>query len=180
MVWEVRRGIRNDAAAGGFFTARPLPRRMSDVETRLAAAGHTVPPAPKPAAAYVPWTKSGKTVFVAGQIPTADGKPVRTGKVGREVSLQDAQAVARVCALNAIAVLKEASNGHLDKVRILKTVNFCNVAPGFTDIHIVANGASELFALAFGDKGKHARSSVGVPELPLNVPFEVEVIAELD
>jgi len=153
---------------------------MSDVESRLAKAGHQIPPPPKPAAAYVPWTKVGKTIYVAGQIPTVDGKPVRTGKVGRDVNLQDAQAIARVCALNAISVLKEASGDKLDKVRILKTVNFANCAPGFTDIHLCANGASELFLLAFGDKGKHARSSVGVAELPLNVPFEVEVIAELD
>lgn len=153
---------------------------MSDVEARLAAAGHKLPPAPKPAAAYVPWTRSGKTIYVAGQIPVLDGKPVRTGKVGRELDLQDAQAMARVCALNVVAALKEASGGQLDKVRILKTVNFCNCAPGFTDIHLVANGASELLVLAFGDKGKHARSSVGMAELPLNVPFEVEAIAELE
>ncbi|MCA1818990.1 MAG: RidA family protein [Thermoplasmatota archaeon] len=153
---------------------------MSEVEKRLAAAGHQVPPPPKPAAAYVPWTRSGKTVYVAGQIPVLDGKPVRTGKVGRDVGLQDALAVARVCALNAVAALKDASGGQLDKVRILKTVNFCNCAPGFTDIHLVANGASELFVLAFGEKGKHARSSVGMAELPLDVPFEVEVIAEIE
>jgi enamine deaminase RidA (YjgF/YER057c/UK114 family) len=153
---------------------------MSQVESRLAAAGHTLPPAPKAAAAYIQWTRSGKLLFAAGQIPTRDGKPVKTGHVGREVSLAEAQEMARTCALNAIAVLKEASGGNLDKVRILKTVNFCNCAPGFTDIHLAANGASELFALAFGEKGKHARSSVGMAELPLNVPFEVEVTAELE
>ena len=163
------------------------PGRMSailgtatEVEKRLAAAGHQIPPAPKPQAAYIPWTRTGNTLYVAGQIPTRDGKPVRTGKVGAEVSLADAQAVARVCALNAIAVLKDAVGGKLDKVRILKTVNFVAVAPGFTDVHVVANGASELFALAFGDKGRHARSSVGVAELPFGVPFEVELIAELE
>jgi len=162
------------------MTLRPVPSRMSDVESRLAAAGHKLPPPPKPAAAYVPWTRSGKTIYIAGQIPVVDGKPVRTGKVGRDVNMQDAQAIARVCALNVVAALKEASGGKLDKVRILKTVNFCNCAPGFTDIHLVANGASELLVLAFGEKGRHARSSVGMAELPLNVPFEVEVIAELD
>jgi enamine deaminase RidA (YjgF/YER057c/UK114 family) len=154
--------------------------RMSDVEKRLAAAGHTLPPPAKPAASYVPWTRQGKTIYIAGQIPTVGGKPVRTGKVGRDVNMQDAQGLARICALNAIAALKEASGDKLDKVRILKTVNFAACAPGFTDIHLAANGASELFLLAFGDKGKHARSSVGVAELPLDVPFEVEVIAELD
>ncbi len=105
---------------------------MSQVESRLAAAGHALPPAPKPAAAYVPWTRSGNTIYVAGQIPVRDGKPVVTGHVGAEVSLEKAQETARLCALNAIAVLKEASGGQLDKVRILKTVNFTNAAPGFT------------------------------------------------
>lgn len=156
---------------------------MSHVEDRLKAAGHTVPPPPKPAATYVPWTRAGNTIWVSGQVPLRDGKAIRSGKVssaGGEVSVADAQAIARVCALNAIAVLKEASGDKLDRVRILKTVNFTAAAPGFTDVHVVANGASELFVLAFGEKGKHARSSVGVAELPFNVPFEVEVVAELE
>jgi enamine deaminase RidA (YjgF/YER057c/UK114 family) len=153
---------------------------MSDVEKRLAAAGHTLPPAPKAAAAYIQWTKAGNVVFCAGQIPTRDGKPVMTGKCGRELTLAQAQEMARVCALNAIAVLKEASGGQLDKVRLLRTQNYANCAPGFTDIHLAANGASELFALAFGEKGRHARTSIGMAELPLNVPFEVEVTAVLE
>lgn len=153
---------------------------MSDVEKRLAAAGHALPPAPKAAAAYIQWTRQGNLVFAAGQIPTRDGKPVLTGKCGKELTLAQAQEMARVCALNAIAVLKEASGGQLDKVRILRTVNFANCAPGFTDIHLAANGASELLALAFGDKGKHARTSIGMAELPLNVPFEVEVTAAIE
>jgi enamine deaminase RidA (YjgF/YER057c/UK114 family) len=152
---------------------------MSDVEKRLSAAGHTLPPAPKAAAAYIQHTRAGNLVFVAGQIPTRDGKPVLTGKCGRELTLAQAQEMARVCALNAIAVLKEAS-GNLDKVRILRTQNYANCAPGFTDIHLAANGASELFNLAFGDKGKHARTSIGMAELPLNVPFEVEVTAVIE
>lgn len=153
---------------------------MSDVEKRLAAAGLQVPPAPKPAAAYVPWTRAGQLVFVAGQIPTRDGKPAMAGKVGQQLTLAQAQEMARLCALNAIAALKEASGGQLDRVRILRTQNYCNCAPGFTDIHLAANGASELFLLAFGDKGKHARTSIGMAELPLDVPFEVEVTAVLD
>lgn len=152
---------------------------MSQVEARLQAAGLTVPPPPKPAAAYIPWTRSGNLLFVAGQIPTKDGKPAATGKVGKELTLAQAQEMAKLCALNAIAALKEASGGQLDKVRILRTQNYANCAPGFTDIHLAANGASELFLLAFGDKGKHARTSIGMAELPLNVPFEVEVTAEL-
>ena len=156
---------------------------MSEVEKRLSAAGHTVPAPPKPAATYVPWTRTGNLIHVSGQVPLVDGKPTRTGKVGKgasDVSVADAQAIARQCALNCIAVLKDATGGKLDKVRILKTVNFTATAPGFTDVHVVANGASELFVLAFGEKGKHARSSVGVAELPFNVPFEVELVAELE
>ena len=152
---------------------------MSEVEKRLAAAGHVLPPPPKPAASYIQWTRSGNMVFIAGQIPTRDGKPVMTGHLGKEVTVAQGQEMARICALNAIAVLKDASGGNLDSVRLLKTVNFTNAAPGFTEAHLVANGASELFLLAFGDKGKHARSSIGMGNLPLNVPFEVEVIAEL-
>jgi enamine deaminase RidA (YjgF/YER057c/UK114 family) len=153
---------------------------MSSVESRLSAAGHTLPPAPKAAAAYIQWTKHGNLIIAAGQIPTRDGKPVMTGKCGKELTLAQAQEMARVCALNAIAVLKEASGGNLDKVRILRTQNYANCAPGFTDIHLAANGASELFNMAFGEKGKHARTSIGMAELPLNVPFEVEVTAVLE
>lgn len=152
----------------------------SQVESRLSAAGHALPPPPKPAAAYIPWTRAGNLLFIAGQIPTRDGKPALTGKCGKELTLAQAQEMARLCALNAIAALKEASGGQLDKVRILRTQNYANCAPGFTDIHLAANGASELFVVAFGDKGKHARTSIGMAELPLNVPFEVEVTAILE
>jgi enamine deaminase RidA (YjgF/YER057c/UK114 family) len=157
-----------------------VEQRLSSVESRLSAAGHVLPPAPKAAAAYIQHTKAGNVVFAAGQIPTRDGKPVMTGKCGRELSLEQAKQMAQVCALNAIAVLKEAAGGDLDRVRILRTQNFANCAPGFTDIHLAANGASELFNLAFGEKGKHARTSVGMAELPLNVPFEVEVTAVIE
>ena len=152
----------------------------SQVESRLQAAGHAVPPPHKPAATYVPYTMQGNVVWVSGQVPMRDGKALLTGKVGKDVTMEQAQQMARACALNAIAVLKQASGGQLDRVRILKTVNFVAAAPGFTDVHVVANGASELFLLAFGDRGRHARSSVGVAELPFNVPFECEVVAVLE
>jgi len=152
----------------------------SEVESRLQAAGHQVPPPHKPAATYVPYTLQGNVVWVSGQVPMRDGKALLTGKVGAEVSVAQGQEMARACALNAIAVLKQASGGQLDRVRILKTVNFTASAPGFTDVHVVANGASELFILAFGEKGKHARSSIGVAELPFNVPFECEVVAVIE
>lgn len=153
---------------------------MSEVEKRLAAAGHTLPPPHKPAATYVPYARHGNEIWVSGQVPMRDGKALLTGKLGAGVSVAQGQEMARACALNAIAVLKEASGGKLDRVRILKTVNFTAAAPGFTDVHVVANGASELFILAFGEKGKHARSSVGVAELPFGVPFECELVAELE
>ncbi|MHB8632807.1 MAG: RidA family protein [Thermoplasmatota archaeon] len=153
---------------------------MSQVEERLKAAGHQVPPPHKPAATYVPYTRSGNILHVSGQVPMRDGKALFTGKVGSECTPAQAKAAAQACALNAIAVLKEASGNRLDHVRILKTVNFTAASSGFTDVHVVANGASELFVLAFGEKGRHARSSVGVAELPFNVPFEVEVIAEVE
>ncbi|MEA3189801.1 MAG: hypothetical protein QOD77_383 [Thermoplasmata archaeon] len=154
---------------------------VSQVEARLQAAGHQVPPPHKPAATYVPWTRQGNVIWVSGQVPMRDGKAILAGKVGAGVTVAQGQEMARACALNAIAVLKEASGGQLDKVRILKTVNFTAAAPGFTDVHVVANGASELFILAFGEaKGKHARSSVGVAELPFNVPFECEVVAVVE
>jgi enamine deaminase RidA (YjgF/YER057c/UK114 family) len=152
----------------------------SQVESRLMAAGHQVPPPHKPAATYVPYTRQGNVIWVSGQVPMRDGKALLTGKVGAEVTVAQGQEMARACALNAIAVLKQASDGQLDRVRILKTVNFTASAPGFTDVHVVANGASELFILAFGENGKHARSSIGVAELPFNVPFECEVVAVIE
>lgn len=157
----------------------------SKVERRLAAAGHTVPAAPKAAANYVPWTRAGDTVYVAGQIPVADGKVQATGKVGSggEHSLEEAQAIAALCARNVIGVLKAAATEagrSLDDVRVVRLSGFVNCAPGFTDIHLVTNGASDLIALAFGERGRHARSAVGMAELPLNVPFELEAIAVLE
>lgn len=153
---------------------------MSDVERRLAAAGHAIPASPKPAAAYVHFARHGNLVFTAGQIPSREGKVVATGLVGREHTVEQAKKIAEVAALNVIAALKAAAadaGKTLDDVRLLKTTNFVASAPGFTDQHLVANGASELFMLAFGSM--HARSAVGAPGLPLDVPFEVEAIAEL-
>ena len=153
---------------------------MSEVEKRLAAAGFKVPASPKPAAAYVHFTRHGNLIFTAGQIPSREGQVVATGLVGKDHSIEEAKKIAQVAALNVVAALKAAAidaGKTLDDVRILKTTNFVAAAPGFTDMHLVANGASELFMLAFGSM--HARSAVGAPGLPLNVPFEVEAIAEL-
>lgn len=157
---------------------------MSQVEARLEETGHALPEPPKPAANYVPWTRAGDTVYVAGQIPVVAGEVQATGKVGDggAHSLEEAQAIAALCARNVIAVLKEAAEAagkSLDDVQVVRLSGFVNCAPGFTDIHLVTNGASDLIALAFGDRGVHARSAVGMAELPLDVPFELEAIAVL-
>lgn len=145
---------------------------------RLAELGITLPPVAAPVAAYVPAVVSGSLVYTSGQLPFVDGALLRTGKVGAEVSPEDAAADARQCALNALAALDAAVG--LDSVRaIVKVVGFVCSATGFTGQPGVINGASELFGSVFPASGGHARSAVGVAELPLGAPVEVEVIAEL-
>jgi enamine deaminase RidA (YjgF/YER057c/UK114 family) len=130
-------------------------------------------------AAYVPALRDGNLVFTSGQLPMVDGKLVATGKVGADVSAEDAKGYAATCALNAIAAIK-AELGDLDKVaRVVKVVGFVASDPSFTGQPGVINGASELLAEAFGDKGVHARSAVGVAVLPLDAPVEVEVIVSV-
>jgi enamine deaminase RidA (YjgF/YER057c/UK114 family) len=146
---------------------------------RLAELGLTLPPVAAPVAAYVPAVRSGDFVYTSGQLPTADGKLSAVGKVGGEVSAADASGLARTCALNALAAAASAAGG-LDQIRrIVKVTGFVASAPGFSGQPQVINGASELFIEVFGEDGKHARSAVGVAELPLNAPVEVELIAEV-
>lgn len=148
-------------------------------EQQIQKLGINLPSAPKPLASYVPFVKTGNLVFIAGQIPTKDGKPAFTGKVGKDLTVGQAKDAAALCVHNALAILKEAA-GSLDKVkRIVRVVGHVNCAPGFTDVHIVTNGASDLLGLVFGERGKHSRLSLGAAELPLNVPFELDVIAEV-
>jgi enamine deaminase RidA (YjgF/YER057c/UK114 family) len=148
-------------------------------EERLAVAGIVLPEAPPPAASYVPWVRTGDLVLTAGQIPVVSGSPVATGKVGAELTLEDAQAAARTCAINVLAQLK-AAVGELSAVRrLVKITVFVASDPSFTDQHLVANGASDLLGEILGDAGAHARSAVGVAVLPLDVPVEVEAIAEV-
>jgi enamine deaminase RidA (YjgF/YER057c/UK114 family) len=152
---------------------------MSAVEDRLSAMGLAVPEVAKPVAAYVPAVRSGQHIFTSGQLPMRSGELMMTGKVGGEVSPEDATACAQQCALNAIAAVK-AEIGDLDLVkRIVKVVCFVASTPDFTGQPKVANGASELFGTAFGDAGVHARSAVGVPVLPLDSPVEVEIVVEV-
>jgi enamine deaminase RidA (YjgF/YER057c/UK114 family) len=151
---------------------------MTTVDERLAEIGLTVPPVPAPVAVYVPAVRTGSYVYTSGQLPLKDGQLILTGKVGGEVSAEEAYDCARQCALNAIAAVK--SQVELDSVvRVVKATVFVASTPDFTGQPGVANGASELFGAAFGDAGTHARSAVGVPVLPLDSPVEVELIVEV-
>ena len=145
---------------------------------RLAELGLELPPVTPPVAAYLPAVQSGNHVYVSGQVPVADGKLLAAGKVGAEVTTDEAKELARRCALNALAAV-DALVG-LDRVtRVVKVLGFVASASGFTGQPAVVNGASELFAEVFGPAGQHARSAVGVAELPLGAPVEVEAIFEV-
>ncbi|WP_446666084.1 RidA family protein [Flexivirga sp. B27] len=148
---------------------------MSAVEDRLAELGLQVPEVAAPVAAYVPVVQEGNLVYTSGQLPMVDGKLGTTGKVGAEVTAEDAAKLAQTCALNAIAAVK-SQVGDLDKVtRVVKVVGFVASDPSFTGQPAVVNGASELLAKAFGEAGAHARSAVGVAVLPMDAPVEVEI-----
>jgi enamine deaminase RidA (YjgF/YER057c/UK114 family) len=149
-----------------------------DPYARLADLGLTLPQVVPPVAAYVPAVKTGDLVYVSGQLPVADGKLLATGKVGDEVPPERAAELARVCALNAMAAV-DALVGLEKVVKVVKLVGFVASAPGFSGQPTVVNGASQLFGEVFGEAGRHARSAVGVAELPLNAPVEVEAIVEV-
>jgi enamine deaminase RidA (YjgF/YER057c/UK114 family) len=145
---------------------------------KLASLGVELPKAPSPAGSYVPATRAGNLVFTAGQLPLDDhGELAATGKVGSEVSVEEAQNAARLCALNALAAASEKVGG-LDNISgVVKVVGFVASAEGFTEQPKVINGASNLIGEVFGEAGLHARSAVGVAELPMNSPVEVEIVA---
>jgi enamine deaminase RidA (YjgF/YER057c/UK114 family) len=149
------------------------------IKEKIESLGLTLPVAALPAAAYVPAVKTGDLVFVAGQLPLVDGKIVKEGKVGKEVTLEEAKDMAQVCALNALAAIALVAD--LDQIeRVVRVGGFVNGIPGFTAIPPIINGASELFIKLFGEvNGKHARTAIGVAELPLNAPVEVEVLVQL-
>jgi enamine deaminase RidA (YjgF/YER057c/UK114 family) len=149
------------------------------IKEKLSGLGLALPVAALPVAAYVPAVKSGNLVFVAGQLPLVDGKIVKEGKVGKEVTPEEAKDMAQICALNALAAISLVAD--IDQIeKIVRVGGFVNGVPGFVAIPAVINGASELFIKLFGDaNGKHARTAIGVAELPLNAPVEVEVIVQL-
>jgi enamine deaminase RidA (YjgF/YER057c/UK114 family) len=145
---------------------------------RLRQLGIELPDVVKPLASYVPAVRTGNLVYTSGQLPMRAGKLAGTGKVGAEVSPEEGSALARVCALNALAALDSLVG--IDAVtRVVKVVGFVASAPGFNGQPGVVNGASDLLAEVFGDRGAHARSAVGVAELPLDAPVEVELVAEV-
>jgi enamine deaminase RidA (YjgF/YER057c/UK114 family) len=149
------------------------------VATRLAELGLTLPEVVPPLASYQPAVRSGSYVYTSGQLPMVDGKLPATGKVGAEVTPEQAKELARVCALNALAAVKSVT-GDLDRVaRVVKVVGFVASDPSFTGQPAVVNGASELLGEVLGEKGVHARSAVGVAVLPLDAPVEVEIQVEL-
>jgi len=148
-------------------------------EEKLKELGIEIPEAPKPLASYIPAAISGNLVYTAGQVPLEGGKLNYIGLVGKDISIEDAQKAAKVCAINCLSVIKSVI-GDLNKIeRILKLTVFVASSDGFVDQPKVANGASDFIVEVFGEKGKHVRSAVGVSGLPINAPVEIEMIAEL-
>lgn len=149
------------------------------IKEKLKELGLSLPVAAAPVAAYVPAVKTGNLVFTAGQLPIVDGKVVITGKVGAEVTPEQAKEMAQICALNALAAISLVAD--IDQIeRVVRVGGFVNGVPGFVAIPQVINGASELLIKLFGEvNGKHARTAIGVAELPLNAPVEVEMVVQL-
>ena len=151
---------------------------MTDVRSKLAELGLSLPIAAKPVAAYVPAIRTGNLVFTAGQLPLVDGAIPSTGKVGTKVSVDEAKRLAQVCALNALAAVETVAD--VNKiVKVVRVVGYVNGEPGFISQPAVINGASELYLHIWGEAGKHARSAIGVAELPLDAPVEVELTVEI-
>ncbi|WP_407965962.1 RidA family protein [Bartonella sp. C271] len=149
------------------------------IEKRLEEFNIIIPEALQPVANYITVSQNGNQLFISGQLPLANGKPVAIGKVGATVNIEQAQKSAQVCAINILAQIKKAL-GNLNKIKKVIKINvFIAADSNFTDISLVANGASDLFVNILGEAGKHARSAIGVAVLPMNVPVEVEAIIEI-
>ncbi|MCX6437424.1 MAG: RidA family protein [Actinobacteria bacterium] len=150
----------------------------TDVRAKLTELGLTLPVAALPIAAYVPAVRTGNIVFTAGQLPLVDGAMAQTGKTGGDVSVERAKELAQICALNALAAVALVAD--INKiVKVVRVVGYVNGVAGFVNHPAVVNGASELFVHIWGDAGKHARSAIGVAELPLNSPVEIELTVEI-
>jgi enamine deaminase RidA (YjgF/YER057c/UK114 family) len=150
-----------------------------DPEARLHKLGHELPAVPAPAGAYVPAIRAGTLIFTAGQLPFEEGELRTTGKVGDAVSLESAKGAARLCALNALAAAAAEAGGLNRIAGVVRVTGYVASAPRFNRQPEVIDGASELIGQIFGDAGLHVRSAVGVAELPLDAPVEVELVAEL-
>ena len=149
------------------------------IEDKLKTMGIELPAAPAPLASYVPAVRAGELVFTSGQLPLVNGQLAQKGKVGREVDPQTAYQAARQCAVNCLAVV-QGLTGSLDRVaKIVKVTGYVASAPGFHEQPKVVNGASDLLVEIFGEAGRHARAAVGVSELPLDAPVEVEMVVQL-
>lgn len=149
------------------------------VEAKLKEMGLTVPEAPKPVAAYVPAVKAGEYIYTSGQIPFVNGELKYKGKVGNDLTPEQGYEAAKICCLNCLSVIK-GQIGDLNQIkRIVKVTGFVSSAPGFNGQPGVINGASELLGQLFGEQGQHARSAVGVNELPLDAAVEVEMIVQV-
>ena len=149
------------------------------IEEKIKALGYDVPQAPKPLAAYIPATRVDNLVFTAGQLPMIEGKLISEGKLGGEVSEEAGIKAAEICALNCLSVIKSELGNLEDIERVVKVTVFVNSAEGFTAQPKIANGASEFLVNIFGEAGKHVRSAVGVNELPINAPVEIEMIVKV-
>ena len=153
---------------------------VSKIEDRINQLGIKIPQVSAPAANYVPYIKTGNQVFISGQLPAVDGKMVSVGKVGGDVSIEDAAKAAEICALNIVAVLKSACDGDLEKVvRCVKLGIFVNAGPDFKDHPKVGNGASNFMVEIFDEKGKHARFAMGAGSLPFGVSVEIDAVFEI-
>ena len=150
------------------------------IDARLAELGLELPDAPAPAANYVPTVQTGNLVFISGHVPNT-GTELLKGKLGADATVEDGQKAAKVCALNLIAQMRAATGGDLDRVkRVVKLLGMVNSTPDFGDHPKVVNGCSDVMVEVFGDKGRHARSAVGVANLPFGVAVEVEAIIEIE
>jgi len=152
---------------------------MDKIEEKLKEMGLQLPPAPRPMAQYIPAKLAGDLLFVSGQGPMKEGKPVRTGRVGADLTVEEGAECARLCALNSLAAAKSVL-GTLDFIEeIVQLRGFVNSAPDFEQQPEVINGASELMVQLFGEKGRHARAALGTSSLPRNIPVELEMVARV-
>jgi len=162
-----------------FACATALPRMSSTaIQARLAELGITLPPLAVPAAAYLPFVRTGNLVFLSGHIAKKDGKPW-VGQLGKDVDTATGQAAARAVAIDLLGTLQAATGDLGQVVRIVKVMSLVNSTPDFTEQHLVTNGCSELLAAVLGDAGKHARSAFGVAQIPMGACVEIELIAEV-